>query len=66
MVKEYSEKELKLIKKIDFKKIENDNRLSICEGSTTISAYRSQVIFAIQDAFVQGYNLGREVRFNRI
>jgi hypothetical protein len=46
---------LELIKKLDTTLIEQANKLNLKE--CTIETYSSYIIFAIQDAFLQGVNL---------
>jgi len=60
-VKEYSAEELKLIGKIDFKMIENDNGITVIDTEeTSQSIYTNKLLFAIQDAFIQGVKIARK------
>ena len=54
-IREYSERELELIKNLDMDSIEKVNKLSL--KNITVEMYSSYIIFAIQDAFLQGVNL---------
>ena len=54
-IREYSERELELIKNLDMDSIEKANKLSL--KNITVEMYSSYIIFAIQDAFLQGVNL---------